>query len=163
MGIDKSFGGAFYRAQCAAGISLPSHGKVFLSVKDDDKLEILEVAPRLLEMGLTLVATKGTAEYLGSKGIACESINKVREGSPHVVDALLRGEIAMVVNTPEGSGPLLDSTSIRLVSGDMKVPTFTTIAAASAAVEAIRIMRDNTCFGVSSLQEYLNKGDGHPR
>ncbi len=155
MGIDMSFGGAFCRAQFAAYNNLPDSGKVFLSLKDDDKSEALVIAPKLLQMGFSLIATKGTASFLKENGIACDPVNKVREGSPHVVDLLRSGEISMVINTPEGSGTFMDSKSIRLTAHDLKVPTFTTMAAASASVEAMRIIKNSKKFGVKSLQDYL--------
>jgi len=154
MGIDRDFGGAFLRAQFAAGIKLPTSGKVFLSVVDRDKAEVIELAAVLIELGFTLCATEGTATFLKKNQIKVETVRKVREGSPHVVDALGSGEIQMVINTPEGSGSQLDSRSIRLVASECKVPTYTTMAAARAAVAAIATMKRGVSASVTCLQEY---------
>lgn len=154
MGIDNDFGGAFLRAQYAAGIKLPTSGKVFLSVVDRDKGEMLELASVLLELGFTICATEGTANYLKKNHIPVETVRKVREGSPHVVDALGAGEISLVINTPEGSGSQLDSRSIRLVASECRVPTYTTIAAARAAVAAIATIKMGSSSGVTCLQDY---------
>jgi carbamoyl-phosphate synthase large subunit len=155
MGIDASFQGAFFRSQCAANTILPRSGKVFLSLKDDDKADALILAPKLMKLGYELVATKGTAAFLTSKEVPCQVVNKVREGSPHVVDLLRSGEISMVINTPERMGTFLDSKSIRLTAHDLKVPSFTTMAAAMAAVEAMEIMKHTKRFGVKAIQDYL--------
>jgi len=155
MGIDSTFQGAFFRSQCATGTILPRAGKIFLSLRDDDKPEALTIAPKLIEWGYELVATKGTAEFLNTNRIRCELVNKVREGSPHVVDLLKAGKIAMIINTPEGMGTFLDSKSIRLMAHDLKIPSFTTMAAAVAAVEAMGTIKHTTRFGVKAIQDYL--------
>jgi carbamoyl-phosphate synthase large subunit len=155
MGIDATFQGAFFRSQCAASTFLPKAGQVFLSLKDDDKADALILAPKLIKMGYELIATKGTAEFLNNKEVPCKLVNKVRDGSPHVVDLLKAGQIAMVVNTPERMGTFLDSKSIRLTAHDLKVPSFTTMAAAMAAVEAMEIMKHTNRFGVKAIQDYL--------
>ncbi|MCL4150023.1 UNVERIFIED_CONTAM: hypothetical protein GTU68_028799 [Idotea baltica] len=154
MGIDKTFAGSFARAQFASSTKLPIKGKIFLSVMDQDKEYLDAIAEKFSSYGFSLVATSGTASYLNSKGIKVETINKVREGSPHIVDALSAHEIDLVINTPEGSDPLLDSRSIRLVANELGVPTFTTIAAAGAAAQAIEMLVENSELEVSSLQDY---------
>ena len=155
MGIHNSFPGGFAKAQFASQMVLPGHqGKAFLSVRDGDKEELLPIAKQLLELGFSLVATSGTAKYLSEAGIAAEEINKVREGSPHIVDLLGEGAIDLVINTPEGAGTLLDSRSIRLVANELNVPTYTTIAAAAAAVAAIEIVASGTYLDVKPLQDY---------
>lgn len=158
MGIDSTFGGGFARAQLAAGIQLPQSGKVFLSVRDDDKPELSEIVAVLTSLGFSFVATRGTAEMLLSEGYKVDTINKVREGSPHIVDLIGEGQVAMVINTPEGSSQLLDSRSIRLVANELNVPTFTTIAAARAAAFAMEILSQNSKenLSVRSLQDYIN-------
>ncbi|MCC6219788.1 MAG: carbamoyl-phosphate synthase large subunit [Deltaproteobacteria bacterium] len=155
MGIDRTFAGGFYRAQVAAGATLPLKGTVFLSLRDEDKDESLDYTRKLKSMGFKLVATSGTAQFLRKHDIEVESINKVREGSPHIVDALLAGEVDLVINTPEGSGPLLDSRTIRTTASDLRLPLFTTVAAARAAVEAIEQMSLGDRLDVLSLQRYL--------
>jgi len=154
MGVHPDFPASFAKAQIAAGNSLPVGGRVFLSVADNDKDELPGIAAMLCRLGFSLVATRGTAEFLRRQGFEVEVINKVREGSPHVVDLLGRGEIAMVINTPEGAGTHLDSRSIRLVANELLVPTFTTMAAASAAVQAIEALRLKTHLEVHALQDY---------
>jgi carbamoyl-phosphate synthase large subunit len=154
MGLHRTFPGAFAKAQYASNTTLPRSGKAFLSVCENDKPESLALARKLVALGFTLVATGGTAKFLGAAGIPVETVRKVREGSPHIVDAIGRGEISLVINTPEGSGPFLDSRSIRLVANELKVPTFTTISAASAAVEAIEIVQNGGLLEVRALQDY---------
>jgi carbamoyl-phosphate synthase large subunit len=124
-------------------------------LKDDDKADALILAPKLMKLGYELIATKGTAAFLTSKEVPCQVVNKVREGSPHVVDLLKSGEIAMVINTPERMGTFLDSKSIRLTAHDLKVPSFTTMAAAMAAVEAMEVIKHTKRFGVKAIQDYL--------
>ena len=154
MGIHRDFSGSFAKSQFAAGNVLPSTGTVFLSVRDDDKEEVLETCKILHGLGFSLIATKGTAGFLESKGIKVTTVNKVRDGSPHIVDLLGEGKVQMVVNTPEGAGTFLDSRSIRLVAHELKIPTFTTIAAAHAAAIAIKSVKERTIFEVKALQEY---------
>src|SRR5690606_2057923 len=102
MGVGQSFGAAFARAQEAAGIRAPTPGKAFVSVRDPDKKRLLPVAHALLERGFSLVATTGTAAWLSEHGVACEQVNKVAEGRPHIVDLIKNGDIAYIVNTTEG-------------------------------------------------------------
>ncbi len=153
MGIADSFNGAFLKAQLATGSSLPDAGRVFVSVRDDDKPAATELALRLSQLGFEIVATGGTMSALERAGVPSTRVNKVYEGRPHVVDRLRDGDIAMVVNTTEGDAAIRDSFSLRratLVSG---VPYFTTIAAATAAVGAIEVRRESP-LTVRSLQEY---------
>jgi len=154
MGIHSTFSGAFAKAQLGAYNRLPVSGKVFLSVLDVHKEELLPIAERLREMEFSLVATAGTAEFLRAAGFAVESVRKVREGSPHIVDLLGAGEISLVINTPEGSGGLMDSRSIRLVANELKVSTFTTMSAALAVTEAIQMLKQDEHLGVKALQDY---------
>ncbi|MFN4895879.1 MAG: carbamoyl-phosphate synthase large subunit [Pseudomonadota bacterium] len=155
MGIHATFAGAFAKSQFASNIALPDAGKVFLSIKDGDKEQLPEVARRLQRLGFKLVATDGTAEFLRGLGVTVERVNKVREGSPHIVDALGAGEIDLVINTPEGWQPVMDSKSIRLVANEMRVPTYTTIAAARAAAEALELVQKKQVLSVRALQDYL--------
>ncbi len=153
MGIHKKFSGGFLKSQIAALNVLPKSGKIFLSVTDDDKEELRTVAHTLKKLGYEMVATSGTAKFLESSGYEVTTVNKVREGSPHVVDFLQDGTINLVINTPEGSEPLLDSRSIRLVANELKVPTFTTIAAAQAVVRALDSLSTEE-LEVSALQDF---------
>jgi len=153
MGIGASFGAAFAKAQIAAGTVLPVKGTAFISVRDEDKAAVLPTAARLARAGFALVATKGTAAYLHAHGLAVESINKVHEGSPHIVDRVVRGEIAMVINTPQGFGPQLDSFSIRRNALEFRVPYFTTVAGAEAAAEGVELLQ-REALTVCPLQEH---------
>jgi carbamoyl-phosphate synthase large subunit len=155
MGMQKSFGGAFAKSQFASSIFLPEGGTAFLSIKDADKHQLPDVARRLIRLGFTLVATDGTANFLRENDIEVRRINKVREGSPHIVEALGLGEIDLVINTPEGRKPVMDSKSIRLVANEHRVPTYTTIAATKAAVEAIELVKNRQFLSVQALQDYL--------
>ncbi len=156
MGIDDTASGGFYRAQLGAGVKLPLQGTVFFSICNDDKETSLAVAKKLKSMNFNIIATAGTATFLGEHGIKVEVINKVRDGSPHAVDLLQNGKIDLVINTPEGCGPLLDSRTIRSTATELKIPLFTTIAAATATVLAIEQLKMGNPLGVKSLQEYLS-------
>ncbi len=156
MGIYSSFAGAFAKSQFASSITLPRGGVVFLSVKDGDKEQLPEIARRLERLGFTLMATEGTANFMRELGVAVQRVNKVREGSPHIVDAIGAGEVSLVINTPEGWQPVMDSKSIRLVANEMRVPTYTTMAAARAAAEALELVQNNKFISVKALQDYLS-------
>ena len=141
MGWDDDFATAFLKSQIAAGSVLPQSGKVFISLKDGDKAGILGAARDLIELGFALIATRGTASYLRENGLEVETINKVIEGQPHIVDAMINGDIKLVFNTTEGAQALVDSFSIRTTALTRKIPYYTTLAAARAAVQAIAIAR----------------------
>jgi carbamoyl-phosphate synthase large subunit len=153
MGIDVNFGRAFAKSQIGAGTKLPTGGTVFLSVKDGDKDLIEAPARELLAMGFSLIATRGTAKVLESKGLPVATINKVLEGRPHVVDALKNGEINLVFNTTDGAQALADSSSIRRAALTLKVPYYTTMAGAAAATQAIQALRSGS-LEVAPLQSY---------
>ena len=153
MGIDVAFGMAFAKAQMAAGTILPMHGQAFLSVRERDRAAALRIAQHLVENDFQIVATHGTAAYLGEAGLSVETINKVKEGSPHIVDAIQAGTIALVINTTEGVQSLSDSFSIRRSALECRVPYFTTIAGASAAAEGIARLHQGL-LGVTPIQEY---------
>ena len=155
MGIDRTASGGFIRAQLGAGLSIPTSGTAFISVRDLDKEQAGPIAKGLHELGFQVIATSGTAQYLSQLGIPVAKVNKVREGSPHVVDLLKHREISLVINTPEGSGPLLDSKSIRRTALEQGVTLFTTLDAAEVAVEAIKRTLAGHKFEVCSIQEYL--------
>jgi carbamoyl-phosphate synthase large subunit len=159
MGVGKTFGEAFVKSQLGAGTKLPrpkkpdgtSTGKVFLSVKNNDKPRVIEVARQLAAQGFELVATKGTAVAIQEAGVACATINKVAEGRPHVVDMIKNNEVILVINTvEERRNAIADSRYIRTSALLNRVTTFTTIAGAEAAVEGMKYM-DN--LGVISVQE----------
>ncbi len=153
MGMDENFGRAFAKSQIGAGTKLPTGGTVFLSVKDADKDLIEAPARELVAMGFSLIATRGTARVLESKGLPVAVINKVLEGRPHVVDALKNGEINLVFNTTDGAQALADSSSIRRAALTLKVPYYTTMAGAAAATLAIGALRSGS-LEVAPLQSY---------
>ncbi len=159
MGVGKTFGEAFVKSQLGAGTKLPrpfkadgtSSGKVFISVKNNDKARAVEVARGLVEQGFEVVATKGTASAIAAAGVPVKTVNKVTEGRPHIVDMIKSEQIAMVVNTvEERRNAIADSRHIRTSALLARVTTFTTIAGAEAAVEGMKVM-DN--LGVISVQE----------
>ena len=140
------------KAQMGAGTDLPHDGKVFFSIKDDDKTPMLvETAQTLVNLGFGIVATGGTAAFLEEHGIACEVVKKVYEGRPNVVDQLKDGQISLVMNTTEGAAAVADSREIRSVALYDKIPYFTTAAASHAAAQAIKARADGD-FSVLPLQ-----------
>jgi carbamoyl-phosphate synthase large subunit len=153
MGMDIDFGCAFAKAQAAAGGMLPLKGKIFVSVKDKDKQAVAPVAKQLEKSGFTIIATKGTAQFLESRQIHSQEINKVTEGRPHIVDALKNQEIALVINTVGDKTSQADSYSIRRTALTYNVPYFTTIAEARAAAKGIESVLKQG-FQIKSLQEY---------
>ena len=159
MGVDQSFAMAFVKAQFAAGNILPETGKVFLSVRDRDKPATLPIAKQLAENGFSMVATRGTCAFLQQHGLSVEMVNKVLEGSPHIVDALQAGSIDLVINTTEGAQSIQDSFSIRRSSLECQVPYFTTVAGAGAAVEGIARLKQGL-LGVCPLQAYHGEEHG---
>ncbi len=139
MGIAVNFPGAFDKSLAASGFALPDRGRVFISVKDDDKAQACHVARRLRNLGFEIVATGGTARALADARIETQRVNKVQEGSPHVVDAIRDGSIQLVVNTTQGAKAISDSYSIRRNALLANIPYFTTLAAALAAVDALEV------------------------
>ena len=141
MGIDKSMGLAYAKSQIAAGNSVPMEGTVFVSLNDRDKQHIGGLGRDLAALGFKLVATQGTAELLHSQGIEAKLVYKVGEGRPNIVDHIINGEIDWLINTPLGVKSKYDERAIRRTALEHSLPTMTTLAAAQAAVEAIRAMR----------------------
>ncbi len=152
MGVGWSFGEAFAKALLAAGMTLPTEGGVFLSMRDRDKPKAVGIAGALQHLGFTLYATHGTAAYLEGRGIACEGVYKVKEGRPDVVDHIKNGKIHLMLNTPQGKRAKFDELAMRLAGLRNGIPCITTIAAARAAVEAIRSLRAGE-LRVLKLQE----------
>ncbi|MGH1412733.1 MAG: carbamoyl-phosphate synthase large subunit [Pelagimonas sp.] len=139
MGWDRSFPRAFLKAQMGAGTMLPENGSVFFSIKDDDKTpQLVETAQTLVDLGFKIVATSGTAAFLGDQGIACDTTKKVYEGRPNIVDLMKDGGIQLVMNTTEGNASVSDSREIRSVALYDKIPYFTTGAGAHAAALAMK-------------------------
>jgi carbamoyl-phosphate synthase large subunit len=156
MGIDRDFATAFAKSQLGAGVTLPTGGTVFVSVKDSDKPVVLPAARLLLGMGFAIVATGGTADYLEQAGVPVERVNKVAQGRPHIVDRILDGNIALIVNTTEGWQSLRDSESIRASAVAQKVPYFTTASASVAAAQAIEALSRRS-LEVRPLQAYYSQ------
>ena len=154
MGIDSSFERAFVKSQEGAKNSLPRSGRVFISVRDRDKPRIEETCRKLVDLGFELLCTRGTQAHLAERGIPATPINKVKEGRPHIVDALINDEVAMVVNTTEGLQAVEDSKSIRRVTLTSGVPYFTTLASAIAAVGAMADRARDPSISVAPLQSY---------
>jgi carbamoyl-phosphate synthase large subunit len=153
MGIDADFATAFAKSQLAASTVLPQTGRVFISVKDSDKLQIIDAARDLVSLGFELVATSGTELVLKAAGIPVTAVNKVAEGRPHIVDRIKDGEIALIFNTTEGLQSLKDSQSIRASALYGRVPYYTTAPASRAAVAAIAALRRHR-LEVRPLQSY---------
>ena len=156
MGVGKTFGEAFVKSQLGAGTKLPTAGRVFLTVKNNDKPRAVEVARALAAMKFDLVATKGTATAINAAGIACGIVNKVTEGRPHVVDMIKNNEIALVINTvEERRNAIADSRQIRTSSLLARVTTFTTIAGAEAAVEGMKHLDNLSVISVQEMHAQL--------
>ncbi len=154
MGIDLDFGLAYAKAQLAAGMRLPTSGTVFVSVKDQDKPLVVDIARELATLGFKIVATKGTAEVLRQAGIEVEIIPKISDRvRPNAVDRLKNGEFALVINTAQGKVSREDAYLIRRYAMELEVPYATTIACARAMVQAIKRLKEAR-FGVRPLQDY---------
>ena len=155
MGIDMDFAVAFAKAQIGGGIQLPDGGTVFVSVKASDKPQILPAVRTLSSLGFKIIATSGTADYLAAEGLPVETVNKVQQGRPHIVDRIKDGEVALIFNTTEGWQSLRDSQSIRASAVNGRVPYFTTAAGSVAAARAIAALRERP-LEVRALQTYYN-------
>jgi carbamoyl-phosphate synthase large subunit len=152
MGWDRNFARAFLKAQLGAGSHLPEAGTVFLSIKDSDKtVQLLETARILTDLGLTILATRGTAAFLTENGIPSDVVNKAYEGGRTIVDVMKDGLIHLVMNTTEGAQAIEDSRSMRNVTLMDKIPYFTTAAAANAAARAMASRAEGE-LDVRSLQ-----------
>lgn len=154
MGIDTDFKRAFAKSQLASGVKLPESGTVFMSIKDGDKSATVVLARRLVEMGFGLIATGGTAQFLAEAGLTVSRVNKVLEGRPHCVDAIMSDQVQLIINTTEGAQAIADSFSIRRSALTHGVPHYTTMAGAAAAVDALEALRSGT-LEVAPLQSYF--------
>jgi carbamoyl-phosphate synthase large subunit len=153
MGHASSFGHAFIKAQMAASMPLPLKGTVCISVNDFDKGAVARIARELHDLGFKIIATKGTSEWLNKIHIETEPINKVNEGSPHIVDALREGNIQLIINTPYGGQAHDDGAVIRSMAYQVNVPLVTTMSAAMATLQGIK-RRMEKDLQVKSLQEH---------
>jgi len=157
MGIDRELGLAFGRSQLAAGQSLPKSGTVFISVKDSDKAAVVPVAAKFHRMGFDVVATRGTQAVLQTHGVAAGTVWKVSERRPHVVDAIINGQVQLVINTAEGKGPASDAYLMRRTALERGIPYITTLAAAKATVDAVESLIKSDHLTVTALQDYFEK------
>jgi carbamoyl-phosphate synthase large subunit len=154
MGLDYDYSTAFAKSQLGAGSKVPREGTAFISVRDDDKPLILDFSRHLVEAGFKLVATSGTHKYLVENGIAATKVNKVLEGRPHIVDSMKNGGIQLVINTTDGAKSISDSRDIRRAALMGKIPYYTTIPGAVAAVQGIIAYRNGN-LTVRPLQSYF--------
>ncbi|MBW2322446.1 MAG: carbamoyl-phosphate synthase large subunit, partial [Deltaproteobacteria bacterium] len=154
MGIDTEFGLAYAKAQLAAGQILPRDGTVFISVRDRDKKATVEISKTLASLGFELVATRGTAQYLQDNGLKVETVNKVYEGRPHVLDMIKNNRIALVINTSLGRRTVIDSESIRRAALLYKIPYVTTMAGARATASACAALLEHE-LTVQALQDII--------
>ncbi|OIN86343.1 MAG: carbamoyl phosphate synthase large subunit [Alphaproteobacteria bacterium CG1_02_46_17] len=154
IGLDREIGHAFAKAQMGAGVKIPASGTVFLSVKNSDKDGLIPLAKELSEMGFKLVATGGTCAHLKTAGLDVKRINKVMEGQPHIADALINGEIDLIINTTKGAQTIVDAFSIRRLALMNKIPYYTLLTSAKAAVMAIRALNAKD-LDVKPLQAYF--------
>jgi carbamoyl-phosphate synthase large subunit len=161
MGVASDFPTAFGKAQAAAGISLPTKGTVFITVTDRDKPAATQLAARFHDLGFHVIATRGTAQAISRMGVPVTAINKIGDGSPHVVDFIRNGEVDLVINTPTGSGARSDGYEIRTASVRRGIPCITTMTGASAAARAIFAQRERRTEP-RSLQE-LHDTDSRQR
>ena len=161
MGIAPDFPTAFAKAQAAAGVPLPSEGTAFITVTDSDKSGAFAIAQTLHDVGFSIVATRGTAEAIARMGVPVQRLNKIGEGSPHVLDWIERGDVHLVVNTPTGSGARTDGWEIRRAAVAHGIPCLTTLAAGVSAARAISRARADGEPEVLCLQEL--HGAGGPR
>ncbi|HGO5823137.1 TPA: carbamoyl-phosphate synthase large subunit [Mannheimia haemolytica] len=157
MGIGNTFAEAFFKAQLGAGERIPKVGKVFMSVIEEHKPALINIAKRFQEQGYGLCATFGTANFLRQHGIAVQTVNKVREGRPHIVDAIKNGEIALVINTVSGEPEVIaDSHSIRRTALQQRVPIYTTLAGADAISYGVKHINEFDVYSVQELEQKAN-------
>ena len=147
---------AFAKSQLGTGMRMPHTGTIFVSVKDADKTKILPAIKQLVTLGFKLVATGGTQRFFEDKGVPSTKINKVLEGRPHIVDMLKNGEVSLVINTVEDRrNAIVDSREIRTSALKNRVPTFTPIFGAEAAIEGMRVANDLSIISVQEMHQQL--------
>jgi len=154
MGIDRSFGIAFAKTQISTNQVFPTSGSVFISVNDEDKDAIIDIAKKLSQLGFNIISTSGTGDTLVENGIKCHKVLKIREGRPNVLDMIKNGEIDLIINTPEGRIARSDGYYLRTAAVLHNVPSVTTISGASALVQGIQEMKSNSKVKVKPIQEY---------
>jgi carbamoyl-phosphate synthase large subunit len=157
MGVGKTFGMAFAKAQLGAGVNLPTSGRVFISVRERDRDHAVTLGRELSAKGFDLVATSGTGMALKEAGIECKLVNKVYEGRPHIVDMIKNGDIALILNTTEGKKAIHDSYTIRASALQHKVSYTTTIAGANATVRALDYLEVRDVTRLQDLHEAIHQ------
>jgi len=156
MGVGKTFGMAFAKAQLGAGVDLPTKGRVFISVRDRDREHAVSLGRELAAKGFDLVATSGTGRALQEAGIECKLVNKVYEGRPHIVDMIKNGDVALIINTTEGKKAIHDSYTIRASALQHKVSYTTTIAGANATVRALDYLEVKDVTRLQNLHDEIH-------
>ncbi|HEX7465932.1 MAG TPA: carbamoyl phosphate synthase large subunit, partial [Usitatibacter sp.] len=157
MGVGQTFAEAFVKSQLAAGVRLPKGGKVFLSVRNEDKERLVDIARDLVDLGFSLVATRGTAATLEKAGLKVQPVNKVQEGRPHIVDMLKNREVSLIVNTvEEDRRSVQDSWSIRNSALQNRITYYTTLAGARAACVGMRHLEEMRPYDIQSLHAQLS-------
>jgi carbamoyl-phosphate synthase large subunit len=158
MGVGTSFAEAFVKSQLAAGVRLPTGGKAFLSVRDEDKPRLIDVARALVATGFQLVATRGTAAALEEAGLTVQPVNKVMEGRPHIVDMIKNREISLIINTvEEDRRSIQDSWSIRNSALQNRITYYTTIAGARAAAVGLQHLGELRAYDLQSLHASIHR------
>tara|TARA_E500000178_G_C16602507_1_gene565358 strand:- start:37 stop:645 length:609 start_codon:yes stop_codon:yes gene_type:complete len=153
MGLDTNFGRAFAKSQIATGVNLPLKGNIFISVKNKNKPDIIDLCKNLVALGFSLICTKGTGLFLKKSGIKANIVNKVREGRPHIVDMIKNNDIALILNTTEGNQSIADSFSLRQAALHTNVPYYTTLSGCNAVLLALENLNKNK-LNIKSLQSY---------
>jgi carbamoyl-phosphate synthase large subunit len=158
MGVGESFGEAFIKSQLAAGVKLPQGGNAFISVRDPDKVAAVQVARDLLELGFSLLATRGTAAVLMSHGIQVTQVNKVAEGRPHIVDMMKNGDVSLIINTTDQTRTAAsDSRAIRVTALTRRITYYTTIAGARAACAGMKHLARLEPYRLQDLHARLRR------
>jgi carbamoyl-phosphate synthase large subunit len=158
MGIGETFGEAYGKAMMAAGLTLPRKGTAFLSVNDTDKGPVVIIARKLARLGFDIIATRGTAARLREVGLQVETVFKVNEGRPNIVDYIKQGDVALIINTPLGRVSHFDEQAIRRAALQYNIPCVTTMTGAQAITEALAAFGKNAGLKVRSLQELHQVG-----
>jgi carbamoyl-phosphate synthase large subunit len=153
MGVSDNFGQAYAKAQMSASVYLPRSGTAFISVNQHDKKNVIRIADRLHQLGFRLIATRGTATALEESGIPVESVYKVNEGRPHIVDMIKSGKVDLILNTPLGKSSFFDERAIRRAAMQHGVPCITTLSGGAAVASGIAALQRNK-VDVLALQEY---------
>lgn len=156
MGHASNFGHAFVKAQAAVNQPLPTQGTVFISVNDGDKTTVTSIARELVAMGFNIIATDGTAQWLEASGVPVQRINKIGQGEPHIISAMLAGDVQMIINTPLGSQAHTEGATIRSTAYQLNIPIITTMSAAMATTQGIKMLLEKP-LRVRSLQHHHNR------